>query len=94
MRIVCAWCGKNMGWKAEGPEITHGICRRCESELKGYCRGSGNWPKANRRKAQSGPQIQCPFCGRWLREPRGRLRSVPPHKPFKSFVERSANHAG
>ena len=35
MKIVCAWCGKDMGEKdgkgAEG--VSHGICRECFAKL-------------------------------------------------------------
>lgn len=34
MKVVCAWCGLVMGYKA-GPEhaITHGICKDCREEI-------------------------------------------------------------
>jgi len=50
--------------------------------IDGYCPGGGNWVKAKRRKTLTGPQVQCHECGRWLRQPRDRPRSVPAHKPF------------
>lgn len=35
MKIVCAWCGKDMGEKApEEPGTTHGICERCRLETQ------------------------------------------------------------
>ncbi len=35
MKIVCAWCGKDMGEKApEEPGTTHGICARCRLETQ------------------------------------------------------------
>lgn len=35
MKIVCAWCGKDMGEKdGEGIEgISHGVCEECLSKL-------------------------------------------------------------
>ena len=36
MKIVCAWCGKDMGEKdGEGIEgISHGICEECLTQLE------------------------------------------------------------
>ena len=36
MRIICAWCGKEMGVKeAEGGSgITHGICPECNKKVR------------------------------------------------------------
>ena len=36
MKIVCAWCGKDMGEKdGEGIEgISHGVCEQCLKKLK------------------------------------------------------------
>ena len=36
MKIVCAWCKKNMGSKPGKPEnmITHSICPSCASEMR------------------------------------------------------------
>ena len=36
MRIVCAWCGKDMGEKKGNGEekITHGICQECLAKLE------------------------------------------------------------
>ena len=36
MKIVCAWCGKDMGEKdSDGVEgISHGVCEQCLKELK------------------------------------------------------------
>ena len=35
MKIVCAWCGKDMGEKeARGAEgVTHSICKECLAKL-------------------------------------------------------------
>ncbi len=31
MKVVCAWCGKDMGEKEplDDPSVTHGICQEC-----------------------------------------------------------------
>jgi len=36
MKIVCAWCGKNLGEKdGEGEEgVTHGLCQECFDKMK------------------------------------------------------------
>jgi peptide methionine sulfoxide reductase MsrB len=37
LEVVCAWCGKHMGWKDGKGEtgITHSICQKCyKKELK------------------------------------------------------------
>ena len=36
MRIVCAWCGKDMGEKnGKGEEeVTHGICEECLAKIE------------------------------------------------------------
>jgi len=31
MKIVCAWCKRNMGERAGGHDITHGICTSCKA---------------------------------------------------------------
>jgi len=33
MRIVCSWCGKDMGVK-KGRGITHGICEDCIKKIE------------------------------------------------------------
>lgn len=34
MKIVCGWCGADMGEK-EGPDkVTHGICKGCAREVE------------------------------------------------------------
>ena len=41
MKVVCAWCGKDMGEKPplEDKSITHGMCEDClKKELKSACR--------------------------------------------------------
>ena len=43
LKIVCAWCGKCLGWKdCEMPpyspgRITHGICKPCAEGLVKQC---------------------------------------------------------
>lgn len=38
MRIVCAWCGKDIGEKKcegeEEEEVTHGLCEKCFARLE------------------------------------------------------------
>ena len=36
MRIVCAWCGKDLGEKegAGKEKVTHGICQECLAKLE------------------------------------------------------------
>lgn len=36
MKIVCAWCGKDLGEKPplEDKETTHGICEECAAKFK------------------------------------------------------------
>jgi hypothetical protein len=31
MKIVCAWCKRDIGDRGEGYEITHGICKSCKT---------------------------------------------------------------
>jgi len=33
MKIVCAWCNRDMGERAGGHDITHGICTFCKAQL-------------------------------------------------------------
>lgn len=37
MKIVCAWCGKDMGEKPpfEDKSVTHGMCPECYKKVKG-----------------------------------------------------------
>jgi len=36
MRVVCAWCGKDLGEKegAGKEEVSHGICQECLAKLE------------------------------------------------------------
>lgn len=35
MKIICAWCGKNMGERFEDIEgISHGVCDECLAKIK------------------------------------------------------------
>ena len=35
MKIVCAWCGADLGEKKplDDPEVTHGICPECAAKM-------------------------------------------------------------
>ena len=33
MKIICAWCKQDMGERANGIGITHGICPSCKATL-------------------------------------------------------------
>ncbi|KKM97309.1 hypothetical protein LCGC14_1169310 [marine sediment metagenome] len=35
MRVICSWCGKDMGEKEplDNEEISHGICEECQERL-------------------------------------------------------------
>ena len=30
MKTICAWCGKHISGKKDDPDISHGICEKCE----------------------------------------------------------------
>jgi hypothetical protein len=34
LKIVCAWCGKVMGYKEGGDGITHGMCADCYAAME------------------------------------------------------------
>ena len=35
MRIVCAWCGKEIGKKGnDDEEVSHGLCEECFAKLE------------------------------------------------------------
>jgi hypothetical protein len=34
MEVVCAWCGKHIGWKLFGSGISHGICKECAKRME------------------------------------------------------------
>ena len=35
MKIICAWCGKNIGERFEDIEgISHGVCDECLAKIK------------------------------------------------------------
>jgi hypothetical protein len=31
MKVICAWCNARIG--GQGPDLTHGICKRCYREM-------------------------------------------------------------
>jgi hypothetical protein len=31
MKVICAWCNARIG--GQGPDLTHGICKRCFREM-------------------------------------------------------------
>jgi len=33
-KIICAWCGKHMGWIKDCAEDSHGICNDCADKLR------------------------------------------------------------
>ena len=37
LEVVCAWCGKHLGWKDGKGEIgiSHGICDECKEKILG-----------------------------------------------------------
>lgn len=36
MKIVCAWCGREVGWKDGRGEkgVSHGLCRECLTRME------------------------------------------------------------
>jgi len=34
MKVVCAWCGKELGFKEGNGGISHGICETCKEKVK------------------------------------------------------------
>jgi hypothetical protein len=32
--IICAWCGKHMGWIKDCKEDSHGICHDCAEKIR------------------------------------------------------------
>ena len=46
MKIMCAWCSKDLGEKPpfDDPRVTHSICKECKDKHF----GEGNYAKENR----------------------------------------------
>ncbi len=89
---ICAECEANLFERITETIVYRETDSRVDSLTLGsrkpmarsYCPGSGNArQRPKRRKTLTGPQVQCPRCGRWLRQPRARPRSVPPHKAYR-----------
>jgi len=34
MKVICAWCNKDLGVKGDKPGITHDICDSCKAKLR------------------------------------------------------------
>ena len=70
VKMVCAWCGDDMGEKDGGgvEGVSHGICEKCEAEVK-----AGTWEPCPFRTRPvikhlgrfiTPELISCPTCGR------------------------------
>ena len=60
MKVVCAWCGKDMREKEplEDKSITHGMCEECYEKMTGAKGGEPVLTRQHKRKGEPVPGRQ------------------------------------